>query len=566
MVHKINLSFLTLVLKLNDRPIRYLVMKKVLLLSAFIFTSYSLTLAQETESLEPTDLIKSEGLENSQVMEIASWLTDVHGPRLTGSPQLDQASKWVMSKFEEWGLSNIHLDEWGPFGRGWSYDDFSLKVSGENGFPVIAYPKAWSSPIEGTLSADVVLVDIQSQDDFEKYTGKLEGKIVLTEAIREVGPDFDPTAKRKDDATLLRMANAGMSSSGARRTGRRRAANRRFGPLKSAFLFAQKPAAILTTGFKGDEGTVFVSGATVPNDPNAGWLDRKSAYHLDAGDVTPQAVVAAEHYNRIARMIEKGVSVRMDMELSAQYHPDDPMEHNVIGEIKGTDPEVGDEIVMIGAHLDSWHAGTGATDNAAGSAAMMEVMRILTKVYAELGKGPRRTIRIALWTGEEQGLHGSYNYVNNHVAKSERRGMPPTSLLGEHSKISAYYNMDNGTGKIRGVYLQGNPEVREIFGAWLLPFNDMGASTLSIRNTGGTDHLSFDAVGIPGFQFIQDDIAYGTRTHHSNMDLYDNLSEEDLKQAATVIASFAFETSERDEMLPRKKLRMAGQETPGGSN
>jgi len=255
------------------------------------------------------------------------------------------------------------------------------------------------------------------------------------------------------------------------------------------------------------------------------------------------------------------------MDLSAQFYEDDPMEHNVIGEIKGTDPVIGDEIVLIGAHLDSWHAGTGATDNAAGSAAMMEVMRILSKVYTKLGKGPRRTIRIALWTGEEQGLHGSFNYVKNHVAKSERRGTPPSELLDEHSKISAYYNMDNGTGKIRGVYLQGNPAVRDIFREWLSPFGEMGASTLSIRNTGGTDHLSFDSVGIPGFQFIQDDIAYGSRTHHSNMDLYDNLSEDDLKQAATVIASFAFHTSERDEMLPRKKLRMASDQTaPGSSN
>ncbi len=532
-----------------------------LLLTLFLVTP---VLAQDTEK-DPIDLIKNQALENSQVMEIASWLTDVHGPRLTGSPKLDEASNWAMSKFEEWGLTNVHLDPWGPFGRGWSYDKFSLHASDvSGGFPVIAYPKAWSSSTDGVLTSEVVLLELESQDDFAKYAGKLKGKIVMTESIREVGPDFEATAKRKNDEQLLGMANSATSGGRARRGGSRGVS---FNALKSAFIFAEQPAGILDRGYKGDEGTVFVSSASVANDPNASRQNRKRSWDLDAGSVPPQATIAAEHYNRIARLLKKGIPVEMSMELSSEYHSDDPMENNVIGEIKGTDPNIGDEIVLIGAHLDSWHAGTGATDNAAGSAVMMEVMRVLTNVYEELGHGPRRTIRIGLWTGEEQGLHGSFNYVKNHVAASERRGTPPTELLGEHEKISAYYNLDNGTGKIRGVYLQGNEQVREIFREWLVPFRDRGASTLTARSTGGTDHLSFDAVGIPGFQFIQDDIAYGTRTHHSNMDLYDNLSEDDLKQAAAVIASFAFQTSERDEKLPRKKLRMAKEKAAvGGGN
>jgi len=251
---------------LRHFPTNNVVMQRLIVLSTLILLISTPSFGQDSEEVDVVEIIKSEGLENSQVMDLASWLTDVHGPRLTGSPKLDEASKWVMSKFEEWGMTNVHLDEWGPFGRGWSYDDFSLKVSGDNGFPVIAYPKAWSSPTDGALKAEVVLVDIESQDDFAKYTGKLEGKIVLTEAIREVGPDFEPTAKRKNNEQLLNMANAGVSSSRGRRSGARRAGARRFGPLKSAFISSQKPAAILTIGYKGDEGTVFVSGASVPND------------------------------------------------------------------------------------------------------------------------------------------------------------------------------------------------------------------------------------------------------------------------------------------------------------
>lgn len=281
--------------------------------------------------------------------------------------------------------------------------------------------------------------------------------------------------------------------------------------------------------------------------------------------VTPQFTLAVEHYNRIYRVLQKNLPVSLEIELDATFHEDDPMEHNVMAEIPGTDPQIGDEVVMVGAHLDSWHAGTGATDNAAGSVVMMEALRILKATYAELGKQPRRTIRIGLWTGEEQGLYGSRAYVNDHFATIEGWGRPPTELKPEHETFSAYYNLDNGTGKIRGVYLQGNDRVDPIFRTWLKPFHDLGANTLTLSNTGGTDHLAFDAAGLPGFQFIQDHVTYSTRTHHSNMDVYDHAIEDDLKQAATIIASFVYHTAERDEKLPRKPLKMDEGETVGGT-
>ena len=302
----------------------------------------------------------------------------------------------------------------------------------------------------------------------------------------------------------------------------------------------------------------------MPSPPGLNWRDRPRPWELDRDHVIPQISLAAEHYNRIYRMVTSGHPVEVEIDLDVSWYEDDPMEHNIIAEIPGTDPEIGDEVVMLGAHFDSWHAGTGATDNASGSSVMMEVVRALKAVYDERGAGPRRTIRLALWTGEEQGLHGSREYIKNHVAVAGESGMVPVSTQDEWSRISGYFNMDNGTGKIRGVYLQGNAEVGPIFREWLKPYEELGAKTLTINDTGGTDHLSFDAVGIPGFQFIQDGIAYSPVTHHSNMDTFDHLVEEDLKQAATIIAGFVYNTAERDEMLPRETLKEA--ETMGSSH
>ena len=505
-------------------------------LIAILFATFSF--AQDDETKEIVDVIKSHGLETSQVMETASWITDVYGPRLTGSPMLDEATKWAQKTLKSWGMENVHLESWGPFGRGWELTHFEMHAESPGYWPVMAYPKAWSPNVSG--SGEVIYLDIIEQEDIEKYRGKLRGKFVLMDTIRDVDEAFDPLAKRLDDAQLLKLANAGVPTPRPRRGNRAG----RFSLNKEIWKMIEdeKPIAVLDRSYKGDLGTVFVSGARTASG-SARDKDKK---------VTPQMTLSVEHYNRLYRMMLKGVPIKLTVNMKTKYTNPDEMEHNIIAEIPGTDLK--DEVVIFGAHFDSWHTSTGATDNGAGSAVMMEVARILLETIKESGVQPRRTLRLALWTGEEQGLFGSRGYVGNHYAEFDSLGWTPQSLKPDQKKVSAYYNLDNGTGKIRGVYQQGNAEVGPIFREWLDPFDEMGASTLTLRNTGGTDHLPFDGVGIPGFQFIQEPMAYFARTHHSNMDNYDHLVGDDLKQASTIIAYFVWMTSQRDEMLPRKEL------------
>ncbi|RMD75807.1 MAG: M20/M25/M40 family metallo-hydrolase [Bacteroidetes bacterium] len=495
----------------------------------------------ESEPVDKTvnELIRKHGLEQSQVMDIAFWLTDVYGPRLTGSPQLDRATEWAMQTLESWGLENVHTETWGPFGRGWELEHFEMHGHDPLYHPIIAYPKAWSSSTNGLVRGEVVYLDASSEEELEQYRGKLKGKFVLLDTLRVVEEWFDPLARRFDDSELLEMANA--AAPAPRRGNRRfRGSGYSFTRKLWEFLYEEQPLCVIDRSYKGDLGTVFLSSARVPE-------GRPWQYE---GDVLPQVTMAIEHYNRIFRMLKKGLPVTLSMELKARYTNPDGMEANIIAEIPGTDLK--DEVVMFGAHFDSWHAATGATDNAAGSAVMMEVARILMKVIEETGQRPRRTLRLALWTGEEQGLYGSRAYVRDHFAVAKEGAWQAEALKPAQENISAYYNLDNGTGRIRGVYLQGNAAVAPIFRAWLDEFRDLDAATLTLSNTGGTDHLAFDAVGIPGFQFIQDPIAYWSRTHHSNMDNYDHLVADDLKQAATIIASFVWHTAQRDEKLPRK--------------
>lgn len=518
-------------------------------------------LAQQAVLTEPVDekaveLIRKHGLDNSQVMETLGWLTDVHGPRLTGSPKLEEASNWVISQLEEWGLENAQLEEWGPFGNGWTLNRFSMYARGSVSFPVHAFPKAWSPGTEGVVSAEVVVFDPETDEEFAAFEGKLDGKIVMTEPPRELEEPFEGYAKRRDEANLLNLANWSGADERNFQSNPDMMRRRNIQQKRTQMLAEAQPLAILDRSYKGDYGTIFLSSASVPSAPGTPWNERPRSWDPKGATVTPQFTVAVEHYNRLYRVIKRGLPVTIDLELDVTFHEEDPMERNVIADIPGTDPTLGEELVMLGAHLDSWHAGTGATDNGAGSAVMMEAVRILKETYAELGTQPRRTIRIALWTGEEQGLHGSRAYVGDHFAEVEGWNQVK-ALKPDHDKFSAYYNLDNGTGKIRGVYMQGNAGVDPIFRAWLKPFKDLGASTLTLSNTGGTDHLAFDAVGLPGFQFIQEPIAYSTRTHHSNMDLFDHAIEDDLKQAATIIASFVYHTAQRDEKLPRKPLKMA---------
>jgi hypothetical protein len=514
----------------------------------------------EKIDLEMMKKIREEGVQRSQVMETLSWLTDVHGPRLTNSPQYKRASEWAKGRLTEWGLQNATLEAWGPFGRGWSLEGFTANIVKPDFIPLIAYPKAWSPSTDGVVRGQVVYLDAKTVEDLEKYKGKLKGAIVLISSPRDVKAHFEPEGSRMTDKDLLTMANAAPPEPG----GGFRGGPRGTPEMRAAMELASKKlqmvydegAAVILDGGRGDGGTIFVQSAAMPAPADASFDRRPRPYSPDA-KLIPQASLAAEHYNRIVRMVTKGVPVELEVQITAKFQDQDLMGYNVIAEIPGSDLK--DEIVMVGGHFDSWHSGTGATDNAAGSAVAMEVVRILQA----LGVKPRRTIRIGLWGGEEQGLIGSRAHVEKHYAARQASAgasagpqgqQAPITLKPAHDKFSAYFNLDNGTGKIRGVYLQGNEAVRPIFRAWLEPFRDLGASTLTSGNTGGTDHLSFDGVGLPGFQFIQDEIEYDTRTHHSNMDVYDRIQADDMKQASVIIAAFVYNAAMRDEKLPRKPL------------
>jgi len=523
---------------------------------------------------DPIERIKDEGMNRSQVMQTLSYLSDVIGPRLTASPGMKRSNEWTRDQLTKWGLQNAHLEAWGPFGRGWSLKRFSAQVSEPLTIPLIAYPKAWSPGI-GPLTAEVIYVDAKDDADLERFKGKLKGAIVLTSLMREVKAHFEAPGTRRDEKDLLALADApepGRAGGGGGRgrfggTPEQRAAFA-FAASKLRFLYDEGAAVLIDPSRAGDGGTVFVQSASLPTpagvDPLAPNAPRQTpVYDKSAPKILPQLVLAVEHYNRIARMLAAGEKVKMTVDLAVEWQDADPMGYNTIAEIPGTDLK--DEVVMLGGHMDSWHGGTGATDNAAGVSVAMEAVRILQALNLK----PRRTVRIGLWTGEEQGLLGSRAYVAEHFGKMETPaaapGAPATApgarpapgnlvTKPDYEKFSTYFNLDNGTGKIRGVYLQGNESVRGLFRQWLMPFRDMGAATLSISNTGGTDHLAFDAVGLPGFQFIQDEIEYDTRTHHSNQDVFDRIQADDMKQAAIIMAAFVYNAAMRDEKLPRKAL------------
>jgi hypothetical protein len=479
----------------------------------------------EKPDLDAIYRIKEEGLQRSKVMEIVSYLTDVYGPRLTGSPDTAEAAGWTENTMKSWGLSNVHLEKW-PFGRGWRNERFAATALTPRAYPLIAYPKAWTPGTNGPVTGDAVIALINEDKDFETFRGQLRGKFVLSVPMRDVPAHFEPAGRRFTEAEL---ADLSKQPPAAGRGGRgNNPAVQEFNRRKTQFWIDQGVAAVLDFS-RGDDGTVFVQsgGSRDPKDPPA----------------PPQVTLAIEHYGRIMRTLEQKVPVTLQMDISNNFYDVDQSSFNIVGEIPGTDKA--DEVVMLGAHFDSWHSGTGATDNAAGSAVMLEAMRILKATGVRL----RRTVRIGLWTGEEQGLLGSKEYVKAHF------GDPATmQLKPEHAKLSGYFNVDNGTGTIRGVYLQGNEAVAPIFQAWMEPFRNMGMTTLAIRNTGGTDHQSYDAVGLPGFQFIQDEVEYNARTHHSNMDTYERIQANDMMRNAVIVATFAMNAANRDEKLPRKPL------------
>jgi hypothetical protein len=479
---------------------------------------------------EPVDLqavyqIKDEGLQRSKVMEIASYLTDVYGPRLTGTPEIRRAGEWAVKELQSWGMANVKLEPWTGFGRGWTNERFSAHMTAPVTAPLIGYPKAWTPGTNGLVKGDAVHARLDSPADLETWRGKLKGRFVLTSAPRPLTPNFSPQADRFTDARLAELAQqpiSGRGRGGAPGT----AAPPTFSRDRMAFLVAEGVLATVEPG-RGDGGTVFV----------------QSGGSRNAADppTVPQVVLAAEHYNRMVRILDKKLPVTLEIDIRNTFHDGNAGAFNVVAEIRGTDKA--DELVMIGAHFDSWHTGTGATDNAAGSAVMMEAMRILKSTGLPL----RRTVRMGLWTGEEQGYLGSRAHVANHFADRRTFVTKPA-----HGKLSVYLNVDNGGGAIRGIYLQGNERVAPIFRAWMEPFANLGMTTLAIRNTGGTDHIPFDEVGLPGFQFIQDRLEYDSRTHHSNMDVYDRLQAEDMMKNAVIVASFVYHAATRDQLLPRK--------------
>jgi carboxypeptidase Q len=534
-------------------------MNRNLLLSVLLFfTITALTNAQSIHSpsvdLEIVEKIKEEGLDRSNVMEFASWLTDVYGPRLSNSPQLMNAHNYVKETLSEMGLSNSHLHRWGPFGKGWELERFAMHANTPYSyFPVTAFPKAWSSGHDGPVSGEVVFLSIDSIEDLEQYRGQLGNKFVMIDYPQPSEPSWDPIATRRSDSNLLDLANAServgqRPPGGAPNPAAVARAEQRYQIMK--FIQEEMPLALLDYGYRGWYGQIAVTAAGLPVEPGTPWGDRPRIYDTDPSEIVPQVSLKREHYGRIYRMLEKGVPVELEMDLRVQYQEDDLYGYNNIAEIPGTDPDLKDEVVMIGAHIDSWHAATGATDNASGSAVMMEVMRILKAIGVE----PRRTIRIGLWGGEEQGLHGSREYVADHFASASGSWAQSGELEKKdgYDKFSAYYNIDNGTGQVRGIFLQQNEELRLLFRTWLQPFADWDATTVTFDNTGSTDHVSFDRVGLPGFQFIQDPIEYFTMTHHSNMDYYERLVEQDLIRTAIIVATFAYHTAMLDEKLPRK--------------
>jgi len=491
--------------------------------------------------------IRQEEFMHSKVMETLSQLCDAIGPRLTGSPQLKKANEWTKDQLQNWGMSNAHLESWGPFGRGWSLQHFSIHMLSPDAAPLIAFPKAWTEGTHGAVSAEASKISVQAETDFDKYRGKLNGFIVFNGDAREVKGHDQAELRRYSEQQLGELSLYAIPPPRRPEERDEYLKRERFQKAFRKFLVDEKALALVEPS-PGDGGTVFVT--------------RGGSYQPEELVGIPSLTMAAEHYNRIVRLLDHKSKVQLEIDISCSFHDADLMAYNTLAEIPGTDKK--DEVVMLGAHMDSWHSGTGATDNAAGTAVTMEAMRILRALDVK----PRRTIRIALWTGEEQGLKGSRAYVNQHFASRpeptdpEEKEMPlslrkdpgPLTVKPEHAKLSAYFNVDNGTGKIRGVYLQDNTAVHPIFEAWLKPFADLGASTLTMRNTGGTDHLSFDAVGLPGFQFIQDEVEYGSRTHHSNMDVYDRLQSDDLMKASVIVASFVYHTATRDALIPRKPI------------
>ena len=512
------------------------------LLAVAIGVPLGVSTAEEALDLTMVTRIREEGFSNSRVMETARQLTDALGPRLTGSPRMREANEWTRKQLESWGLANARLESWGPFGRGWSLERVAVNMVAPHRETLIALPKAWTPGTTGAVRGPLVRATLRDQADLDKNKGKLAGAIVLLAAERTLSAPEKPLFRRYSEDELEELAKfeAVERTPFDREEFRQRS---RFQKKLREFLAAEKALATIEPSER-DGGVVRVMGGG----------SRRP------GDETgPLALVmAAEHYNRLARLLEDKQKVELELDVQATFHDQDLNAYNTVADIPGTDKA--EEVVMLGAHLDSWHAGTGATDNAAGCAVAMEAVRILKA----LGVKPRRTVRIALWTGEEQGLIGSRSYVQEHLAARQVPSDPverdlgfwrsrgPFTVKPAHAKFSAYFNLDNGTGRIRGIWGQGNKGALPILERWGEPLKALGWKMASPRSVAATDHSSFDAVGLPGFQFIQERLEYNSRSHHSNMDTFDRVQKADAEQQGVVAALFAWQAANWAEKLPRK--------------
>jgi len=527
--------------------------KKFSYLLAICLVFSTLAFAGEPVDLEMVGKIRNEGISNSKIMETIEYLCDVIGPRITASPAFKQANEWARDRMAEWGLENAHLESW-DFGLGWSFSHSSVHMVSPRQTPLLALPKAWTPGTDGTVTGEVMKVKIESKEDLEKYKGKVAGKILFLSDPKEVKERDSEFFRRLTKEELEEMIEYPIRGSRNRFNDpefrKRMMARMGLRDSLNQFLVDEKVLATVEISSR-DNALLRVGGG--------------GSREVDGNPGVTALVMAVEHYNWICRLIDRQKKeVKLELNIVAQFHGDDTKGYNTIADIPGT--EAPEEIVLIGGHIDSWHTGTGATDNAAGVAVAMEAARILKALEVQ----PRRTIRVGLWGGEEQGFLGSTAYINAHLAERKppegedeseknvpsfmRRNRGPLELKPGHETFSVYFNYDNGGGRIRGIYAEGNSRVKPIFESWLEPLADLGATTVTLRNTGGTDHVPFDRVGLPGFQFIQDPLDYSSRTHHSNVDVVDHLRREDLIQASIVMATFAYHAAMHDDLMPRKPL------------
>lgn len=520
---------------------------KYLIKSAVVAAAFSFSVqAAETIDLNIVNKIRDEGFNRSEVMNTLRHLTDDIGPRLTGTPAMTLANNWTKDRLTEWGLKNARLEGF-EFGYGWTAENIEVYLTGPRRTQLTAAPIAWYPGTDGVLEGEAIHAVIKSEEDFEKYAGKLTGKIVFVDDVPKQKEPSNKVFSRHDEDSLQKSKHFHINTGDPHED---------FG-----WWVDFKAFGIKLEQFLAKEGAL----AVVHRASRKGMLMEATAYGHEVQFISkiPGVELAYEHYVRAVRLMEQDEPVNLSLKTEVTFYKDDTQSYSTLAEIPGKGRRSG--VVMAGAHLDSWHGADGAVDNGAGVAVVMEAVRILKAIGVE----PKRTIRVGLWGGEEQGYFGSHKYVENHLAsrpESEEGDLKfvepyakqynqfPLSLKPEHERFSAYFNLDNGSGKIRGVYTEGNAAIAPIFREWLEPFNDLGAKTVTLNTTGGTDHEPFDEVGLPAFQFIQDPLDYGSRLHHTQIDTFDNAYAKDLMQASVVMASFLYNTAMRDDRLPRKPL------------